>query len=270
MYELSDKFEYRLYIIKNMVHELLFFVPRSIPEFTDHGVRHSERIEQIIRNLLIPICNKSVDTELNEYECFCLIASCWLHDLGCIISRENHGIRSAQIVNEHLSHLFRGIDNLEPYILKIISTHTDSDEDKKNGTMSLSNLIDEVEIETIGPDIIDKTKIKVKLIASLFRLADACDICMDRAPSLVYKLIEEDLPEPSKKIWRAHLEITKISINSQKKAFYIIVDNASIGKPVIDKFKKDVDELKFILNSLNFYYTEVEVIEIGGPDWKNI
>jgi len=65
MYELSNQFEYRLFIIKNMVHELLFFIPRSIPEFTDHGVRHSERIEQIIRNLLIPICNKSVDTELN-------------------------------------------------------------------------------------------------------------------------------------------------------------------------------------------------------------
>lgn len=273
MYELPQELEEKKNLFKEMTKILRSYVPRGIPDFTDHGEMHSGRIEEILKDLIIPTCNGSDNTaiHLNDYECFCMITSCWLHDIGCIVDRENHGIRSAQIVKELLSGTFTtsGIQELEPCIIKIISTHTDTDEDKKKGIVGLSNLIKEMEVKLGEKEQIKKITIKLQLIASLFRLADACDICAIRAPSLVYKLIKDTFKEgKSKKIWLAHSEIVKLAIDSDKYSFSIYVDNKAKAQPVIEKFKKDIEEIKPILNSLKFQYTNIEVIEIGGPDWN--
>ena len=273
MYQFPPKFESKLYDLRNMMEQLLYYVPRGIPDFTDHGVKHSRRIESILMELLIPICNESDNTKLNDYECFCIIACCWLHDLGCIIERNNHGNKSAQIIDEHLSAISIFTDDetrmLKGPILKIISSHTDSPEYKIIGKISVEDLAEKIEIQILENGRAKRIQIKLRLIASIFRLADACDICADRAPFLVYKLIQEFIPDGSKEFWLSHKEITDVSTKCDAKSFVIRVDNANIAKLVIDKFKSDIQELKPILNELEFYYTNVEIIEMGGPDWQS-
>lgn len=273
MYELPSGLELKKNLFKDMTEILRSYVPRGIPDFTDHGEGHSGRIEELLKDLIIPTCNGSDNTSihLNDYECFCMMTSCWLHDIGCIVERKNHGIRSAQIVKELLDGTFtaNGIQELESCIIKIISTHTDTDEDKKKGILGLSNLIKEMEVKLGEEEQIEKITIKLQLIATLFRLADACDISATRAPSLIYKLIKGTFKEDkSKDIWLAHSEIIKIAIDSKKCCFIIYVDNKARAQPVIEKFKKDIEEIKHILNSLKFQYTNIEIIEIGGPDWN--
>lgn len=77
------------------------------------------------------------------------------------------------------------------------------------------------------------------------------------------------MPDCSKEFWHSYKWITDISTKCDAKSFVIRVDNANIAKLVIDKFKSDIQELKPILNELEFYYTNVEIIEMGGPDWQS-
>lgn len=273
MYNLPHELESKKDLLKNMVNILLYYLPRGIPDFTDHGERHSKRIEEMLNESIIPACNNSENPEihLNDYECFCMIVSCWLHDIGCIISRNNHGLTSAKIVEDLLGEVFTayGIEGLKSCITKIISTHTDTDDDKENGKLSISDLIEEIDVKVIENGTLKTVNIKIRLIASLFRLADACDICANRAPSIVYKLIKETMNEEiSKEFWLAHAEITKISINPEEHTFIIRVDNKNRAKKVTDKFRKDIEEIEQILNELKFTYTNVKVLEMGGPDWK--
>ena len=273
MYQLPPELEFKKDVLRDMTRKLRSYIPRGIPDFTDHGEGHSSSIEEILMDLIIPTCNGSdnIAIHLNDYECFCMITSCWLHDIGCIIERKNHGIRSARIVKELLGGTFVsfGFQELEQCIIKIISTHTDTDEDKKKGILRLNDLIKEMEVKISENERIEKITIKLQLISSLFRLADACDICATRAPTLVYKFIKDTFKEDkSKEIWLAHSEVIKLAVDSDKCCFSIYVDNKAKAQPVIEKFKKDLEEIKPILNSLEFPYTNIEVIEIGGPDWN--
>ena len=66
--------------IKEKAEPLLAQIPKTFPEYTEHGASHSKRI---IGNLNC-IFSDAVKQSFNEYEIYFLLASAYLHDLGMI------------------------------------------------------------------------------------------------------------------------------------------------------------------------------------------
>ena len=64
--------------LRNAVEPIL--ANNLLPHFTDHSVRHSDRIVGLVDSLLNPLANG--DTRPTEKELVVLYSACYLHDIG--------------------------------------------------------------------------------------------------------------------------------------------------------------------------------------------
>jgi|GEM_PF-6793509 len=149
--------------------------------YTDHGPKHS------IRNMKYCFLLSDYFTRLhNDYERFVLLLACWFHDIGMIKhKRKNHGEDSNDIIyNDSVIRKIIPDSPSRRLLGSICQAHTSPQKNKKD---FLEKLREEQDFEVQGSIL----KIRPKFLASLLRVADACDLDKERA---VEKATLEEFP----------------------------------------------------------------------------
>lgn len=234
--------------VKSQVLQILYYLPREVEmkNYTDHGRGHSERLIQFIDNIL-DVCHKS-NIEINDLEKSLLYAAAWLHDIGCIITRENHSNESVKLIRTYRKYFTAVNDDLLIYLEWIIKSHQKSQN------------IEEIEEELRFHGIL----IKLRFLSSIFRLSDACDIDNRRAPKVVFDIIKDELNERSKEMWLAHSNIQSIYFDHDEKKIFIHVKDVDNAKIVIDNLGEDLDSIKKVLIDNAFPCVTIEIINVSS------
>jgi hypothetical protein len=243
--------EQKIIHIRQLVTPILRFIPRNIPEFTDHGYLHSTGILKILSEL-IPIVNEHCSYDLDEEDVFLLEASAYLHDIGNIIGpREIHGETSAilieQMLEKYTSEKF-GFSQEEIYVLKVISwTHQGS-------TLRLLSMRNKM--------LKLKKEVDLGFVSALFRLTDALDIGSTRAPQIVYEIIEKELPDVSKRHWLAHQALFiryPIAFDAEEKVILLFVfpEKRKDASFILEQLNNELRNCLVILDDYGFPFKEM-------------
>ena len=201
--------------------------------YTAHDEDHSKRVEKILSRI-VEICNQEHEEncKINEHEEFILYCSAWIHDLGCIITRKNHAKKTCDIIKKNIRYI-NGIDGYEDLISQICGTHS-FEKNKKDPILLLPK-------EPITMD--DGSKIDLQYLASVFRLADACDLDRRKTPKLIYEIFKEKMSKKSLNFWMAHRNVASCWPEKNR---------------LLVTFYKRTKVDKFILSYLTKHYMEVE------------
>ncbi|MFH1774838.1 MAG: HD domain-containing protein [Methanobacteriota archaeon] len=238
-----------LYSIQSSVIEILHYIPRELRDYTSHGYAHSKRIIKYLDEI-IKICNDS-GVNITDLEAFLLYASAWLHDIGCLIKRENHAKISAKMVEELQGEYIEGISDKVPFLQWIITGHSKE-----------QNIEEMHEIQYLHGG-----KIRLRFLAAIFRLADACDIDRSRAPKVVYKFIKDELDEKSKEFWEGHQNIDSVSFDKDEEVIILSLQEKKKSDIIIREFKKEFESVMKILKVNKFPCREIKVL-IQKYEWK--
>ena len=176
-------------MIEYFAEQYLRFIPREIKNFPSHGVDHSINIILQLNDFV-----EDWELRLNNQEMFLLYLGAWLHDIGCLVSRENHSQESVRIIvgNEGVCTSLNAVDREVLINLRyLILSH--------RASYSIGNV----------PDT--RGAVRLRLICSIFRLIDACEITCTKCPKNVYELIKDSFvnedgspDEEAHAFWRAH------------------------------------------------------------------
>lgn len=213
--ELYVKFIHIEKISENIMSNFRVF----FPDFTNHDFSHLKNVEHNIENII----NDVALDHLSDEEIFCLLSAAFLHDIGMIPFdnekdefnnkskeerdkfsnkiRENHHRRSSLYVMDHKNEL--KINDFEAKaIAKICKGH---------------RIVDLNSFENVYSDNI----IKIDLLAAILRLADECDISMDRESSLSSEGINSTI---KKNHYRIHSIVKEVKINHIENKIIIVAN----------------------------------------------
>lgn len=188
-------------LLLNLQHNILGFSQVNIKYYVDHGAKHCEGVV----GQLCDMISDEVRNTMNSDEIFILLCSAWLHDIGLLMNADEHGrqLQDHEIRDRH--------HELSRWL--IISKHeilglTDS---------NFAGIVAEVaychrrqvDIRTHFPcdtELLGNSKIRVRFLAALLRLADAMDL--GRAPHIItehlWKLDQNEKKQAlSLRKWRA-------------------------------------------------------------------
>jgi len=106
--------------VAGYVRQILNYLPRAIPDYTDHGVQHSNNLIRIFRNFLRNL--QCFDLSLSEEEKWLVCLAIWLHDVGCLVTKEQekekHNLYSVEILQRPEFHML--VDILGGDIVKCL------------------------------------------------------------------------------------------------------------------------------------------------------
>lgn len=264
---MNDQLKARLELCKSHVSTSLPYTMRGLISkengkeiiYTLHTQEHSQKVEQKLQRI-IELCNNSPNkkchiTEISEFILYC---SAWLHDIGCIVSRKNHGKESETIIHENKD-ILQGIDGYENLIGMICRSHTYDRKKEEDPVTKLSKKIIAENGDFIFP----------RYLASIFRLADACDLDRRKAPVLVYRLLSHNMSEKSKRYWKAHNNV--YSCGFDKDGILITYFQKSDNDNFIfNELKEQFEEVKEILFEYDFPIKRIvyDYIEYE-QNWRN-
>lgn len=213
----------QLLIVESYSLQFLKFLSREIPDYSSHGLDHSMNIIKNINAFIL-----SWKIKLSQDEALLLYLAAWIHDIGCIKDRDNHHEISAQLMlNDNAVYETLGGKNALCLKYLILAHRTRySIEDVPN----------------------DYEGVRLRMICSIFRLMDACEICYMKCPKAVYDVIETTLNDKSKGIWNAHMNIKDLTFKM----------------PEIQILVNDINKCQFIIDDLN-----KEIITIEGTFREN-
>lgn len=206
-----------------------------IPFYTDHSANHFGQIERYANLILFgnrtAIDNPSPDgakffTPTPE-EAMYLLSAIWLHDIGMIAGlettdsvgqdtdweriRSNHEIRSSDYIRTQWSEHCRWTAEQKGYLGELCIHHRKK---WKLGEMDLA--------EVTGRD--DKP-VRLRELAGILRLADACHLDVSRAPIGLMNIFQSvGMPMVSRVHWgHAHL-VSKVEFNHDAKEIGLVCD----------------------------------------------
>jgi len=237
----SKDLEAKLIQIGGFSEPVLRFLPREIRTYPSHGYDHTKNIVNYISKFL-----KNWEIQLNETELFLLYAGAWVHDIGCLVERERHNMRSSDIISS------------EKFFSSILT---------REQFRSLTYLV-EVHSSTYCPYSIHDVpeewgEVKLRLICSIFRLMDACDITNANCPPLVYNIIQSKLGEESDRYWRAHLNIDKLTFKYPN--IVVFVDKIDECRFLIIHLQKEIESIQKVFAQ---YHYEIPIIQIVSKSKK--
>ena len=201
------------HIVKEKAAEIIKWSPPVDPDvselppyYTDHGMEHSQRILAILDRL-----TERLDIQI--FEAFPLLCSVWLHDIGMFVGREPgepyettrklHHLRTGQYVKQETETGRLPLDQWQlPNVLDICRAHR-----------SKVNFDDKPTIPEERPHEDGTGIVRVRLLASLLRFADACDVHHSRAPRTVFEIHEEFIPRVSREHWKKLFRVGQVRFN---------------------------------------------------------
>lgn len=216
--------------------------------YTIHDASHSENVKKAIYKL-IPETKYS---ELSEEEKFYLLSSAWLHDIGMIPDlfgtkddyqkvRSEHHIRSKRYIENEKERQALGLNHDEAKIIGEICKYHRKSED----------------IMMCQPRL---GQIRLQLLASYLRLADAIHIDKTRVDESLFKIfLETGIPWDSKYHWLKSFWIREVTPD---------FDNLTINIDLIIS-KDDADNVDIISNMIKEevrteLYTVKDILIRGG------
>lgn len=243
-FDRNSSYFWELNDIRKGVIGILHYIPREreLANFTSHGLDHTKRVIYHL-NAIIKVCDEG-RSGMTDLEAYLLYASAWLHDIGCLLGREEHSIKSAEMIEELQGRYIEGIEDKVPFLQLIIRAHSRKEELK----------------EVPEYVYLYGEKVKLRFIAALFRLADACDIDRRRAPKVVYGFIKKELKSKSKKYWIAHQHVDSVSFDVEARTIVIGVQDEEKVAVIIRDFEKELDSIRTILEGNGFPCKELRVI----------
>jgi hypothetical protein len=234
----SNTYQTSIAQIGFLAEKYLRYLPREIPEFPSHGSDHSIGVIKIINDFV-----DKWDAKLSEEEIFLLYLSAWVHDIGCLISREDHQIGSVKLIERH--EMFEQLLGLERLTcLKYIVKYHSSNEE-----------ITEVPLQW--------GDIRLRKICSVFRILDASEMSETKCPREVYNVIMSStrpLNEVANNYWKAHMAIQSLKFNCPE--IQIFVDDLKPCNFLIDKLEEEITVVRDVFLKHNITCPHVKRIEI--------
>lgn len=252
------------------------FLPR-FPDFTDHTILHSMDVLEYC-NLLL---GEEQVERLSTAECYVLIMSCYLHDIGMGINQKNYEELSKQIDfgdyfethsredtetiirafhNEYSGAFIRKYADLfdipcEEMVFAIIQTsrgHRKTD------------LLDEKEYPVLmSPYGILRTA----FLAAIIRLADEIDVGVDRNSELLFDSTKVKTPD-GQKAFGTHESILRVEVEEDALALYTkpkAPEYRELIKELADKVEETLDYCREVVASRSdfcIYQKCVRIVEI--------
>lgn len=222
----------------------------KLPWFTDHTPSHSARLVDILNKILAPLEN--TDYILTPSECFVLLASCYLHDLGMQDLRvddipvdklteseyerirKEHAQRSYEIIRQAVTRensatsINLGIEGLEEWgraLMWVCKAHS---------THYFDGVIQQIQDDQI---VVRNKELRGEFLCALLMLADELDLPSARADFGDTKLIT--LSAKSKLHWFTHYYISKVDVVKQD--VYIKYRVPARFMPDVDLLQKRVE-----------------------------
>ncbi len=167
----------RLEGIREKAEAVLQYVHGQFPYYTPHGIHHSLAVEEILNWLVLD----EVKDKMAAEELFFLIVAAWLHDWGMVKAqdepltpeevRNQHHLRTEMFLEQ--LHTKVGLELREAEIVgRICRGH---------------RLREKLDTPLYGDlDFGSNILIRRRFLASLLRLADACDVTHSRLPEIIY------------------------------------------------------------------------------------
>jgi hypothetical protein len=229
------------------VTPILNFIPRSIPQFTDHGILHSNNILRLLAKFQENQTKTLTSFSFTKDELFLLSLATYLHDIGCIIDRTDHNRKSGKLLLEHPAFFFLN-DKIGKDLLKclnlIIIAHS-------------SNF----ELEAISTEPLHAT-VRVRLMAAIFRLLDACEISAARVSKVLYDILTTNgqMKPEEIKYWEAHFSICDLFFKGND----IVLDCDDLAKAglIIDHLRKDLFPINRVFSQENFLTFNLRVVSM--------
>ena len=186
-----------------------------LPYFTEHGIEHCKNVEKYLNDIIM----EKIERRKNNFkptpeEVMYLLSAAWLHDIGMIygiFDDDNENLEDPKVVS-----IIR--DNHDMRVSRYINEKWESvlwtPEEKK----WLSNIcvyhMRKRPIESFEPaekDGKDGKKIRLKDLAALVRLADACHIDQSRAPGPLLRMYKSlGMPQDSVCHWERSRLISSV------------------------------------------------------------
>jgi len=228
----------------NPYNRIINHYSRGLRDITSHGVDHSLRLIQDIIGMAYK--NWKWENALTQKELFVLYASSWFHDIGMIINREKHSEHSREILERVLASEFEGLFLIGKEEQELI-THVIWAHSSKVNINSVPN---------------NKYNVRLKGIAALFRIFDACDITESRAPRRIYEIIKDDMDKKSREFWEAHQQISTLEFESPNIIKIIKKRNANedLLMKAIKELEKEIETTKDILSNEGLPVPEIKII----------
>lgn len=200
----------------------------TLGEFTDHGVQHSNNLEE---NLL-SLHQNNPYFSFSDQEKFLLGLAIWTHDIGNIICRTRHEEYSRELLDTNEHFLFvRNLIGGDLYncLLLMIESHRSS--------FDIVN----------APDPSFHRNVRTKLMCAIFRLIDDSDITEKRNSEVIFSIIQKYKPmsPQSQRHWDAHREVQ--SLVFQNLNVEISVKNQYMAQFLLDKFQRTVEAVNQVL-----------------------
>jgi len=229
------------------VTQVLGFLPRAAPNLTDHGVQHSKNLMDIFSNFSQNL--ERLDVMLSEPEKYLLTLGIWLHDVGLLITDEKdkkaHGKNSIKVMESKAFSMLHDILGKDVFnSLKYVVKYHSSDTDLKD-----------------VPQYKLMQDVRLRLVCTIFRLIDGCDITSARASRVLYNLLTENglLNDESLKHWKAHISI--VSAVFQQEKLVVDCDNESDGLFIIDHLKGELETVNQIFKEELFPEFQLLVVQ---------
>jgi hypothetical protein len=202
-----------------------------------HGSFHANRIIDILGNM-IP---DNVLNHFNELECFSLLSSAYLHDIGLLVepsAKRNHAATTAEFINSNFDHL--GLDPFEATIVATICRAHAADFDI---------------FSTAPVVVVGRHQVRVRFLAALLRLADALDVDFRSAPPYFDPLTLD--PSLTTR-WRIHQSISGVLFVPDKGEIQIHFIR-SREKPLEEAFQAFAKSLRREIDSIGEILLENDV-----------
>lgn len=246
----------KTYTIHYLTNNVLPFVPRGLNDYVDHGIRHIRETIYKKNRLLEWLGINGVSLEPLEH--IVLELSIWLHDVGCIVKRDDHGKRSAKIVKK----LDFGIDlKLRECIETIIFHHTD---------VTLRD-IKKLDIFEFRPLL----TVRQDILVAILRLSDALDAGNRktrsenfgmRAPSSIYEILTSFCRpnQETKNHWKAHMACLGVDLNPSTNIIEINRIDDREGRHLVSKIIRTgiAKELGKFMNVMERHSSTLPMITI--------
>jgi tetratricopeptide (TPR) repeat protein len=279
--EADEDLHSRYFIVKEKATEITKWLPPvdpSIPEvqpyYTDHGVEHSQRILNILDRL-------TEGLDLQAFEAFPLLCSVWLHDIGMFVGREPgesydttrklHHLRSAEYVKQEAQAGRLPLDQWQ--VLNVI--------DICRAHRSKVNFDEEPKIPKERPFEDGTGVIRVQLLGSLLRFADACDVHHSRAPEAVFEIHKELIPRVSREHWKKHFRVSQVRFNWDKTCVEVPVifpeedieklnEQRRIARWISDELAAELKTVEHIFETYGVRLFHVVVSDYGRGEYLDL
>lgn len=120
--KIPDDYIPNIISIQTITKKILNYVPFAVGEYTDHGVKHSEDIEDIFLDFYFD----NLDLKLSDVEKYLICLAIWTHDIGNILDRPEHEKKSVELLdtNEFLKYFKESIkSDIYSCLVNIILSH---------------------------------------------------------------------------------------------------------------------------------------------------